>query len=695
MRFFVSLFVFLLMFGVLSAQQTTLSGQVSIHNSKYTTGKIKRVANVYISAPFTKPANTDQQGQFNLEFVGLDPGTSVKVQAEKNGLEVVNQYDLNHVIIARKAPLRIFLIEKGKLALAQTELYNISKEALFKNKNALIARLRGEQDESKKAIAELEAFFGYPIANRFEAEQALIAQIESLEKRLPEYAQQLAKQNLDFASQRYIDAFNLYKLGDILGSLALLNNAALEESYEQIKSNKKSILQLEAVVTNIKEDTQLQLDQLVASYTLKANNHSLLFNYNKVAESYLKIIALYNENPEFFNPEEAIDAYNNVGLNYLYSGESNKALEYFNSALLQAKNSAVQDAELAYLYNNIGLAYRDLGEYKQQLKYLQAALKRYLLQKNTKRKEVFTSYNNLGVALMDLGEYSESLESLNKAIAYYEQEQDHLSPSSLADSFNNIALVYGAMADFESALTYLQRAVAIDEQLLERDHPNLAISYANLGLAYRNVGKLNEALNYLEKAISIQENSQEINLPALAISYSNIGYVYLDLLKHEKGISYFKKSIAIKQEVMGADHPSLATTYGNLAMAYREKNDFESAIEFLNKSLAIQKKQLDPGHFSIGLTYYNFAQVYKDSGENELALAYILKALAIEEAVFGSSHPNVLGDKLTAAELYVLLEKPREARPYIKQIKNSLKALADQELPALRERLNELEEKKE
>lgn len=140
-------------------QQLTLKGQVSVHNSKYDTGTIEFVQNASIMAPFTKPATTDINGNFQLVFVDLDHGTSISLQAEKYGLEVVNQHDLLQVIISRKLPLRIYVTTKGKLAEAQTELYNISKKALFARKDALIARLSKDSEESTMAIAELEAFF--------------------------------------------------------------------------------------------------------------------------------------------------------------------------------------------------------------------------------------------------------------------------------------------------------------------------------------------------------------------------------------------------------------------------------------------------------------------------------------------------------------------------------------------------------
>lgn len=70
-----------------------LKGQVSKQNTKYNTGNIEYIKDAFVSAPFTKPNDTDVQGRFELEFVGLDAGTEVELQVEKDGLDVVNLYD--------------------------------------------------------------------------------------------------------------------------------------------------------------------------------------------------------------------------------------------------------------------------------------------------------------------------------------------------------------------------------------------------------------------------------------------------------------------------------------------------------------------------------------------------------------------------------------------------------------------------
>ena len=200
------------------AQQAQVEGRVSIHNSKYRTGEVQYVPNTYITAFQAQPANSDNEGKFQLTFVGLPPGTSVSLAPEKQGLVVVNGYELDRVVIDQKEPVRVFLTSREELAQAQAELYNISREALFAKKDALIARLRKNDADTKKAMAELEEFFGHPIESRFEAETELISRIKELERQLPQYAQDLARQNLDFASEQYIKAYEYFKAGEVTKS---------------------------------------------------------------------------------------------------------------------------------------------------------------------------------------------------------------------------------------------------------------------------------------------------------------------------------------------------------------------------------------------------------------------------------------------------------------------------------------------
>ena len=154
--------------SLLTSQQINLAGRISIHNSKYSTGEIQYVENAQVTAAFTTPDVTDTRGSFSLEFVGLDQGTSVAIGVDKEQLEVVNQRDLQDVVIGRKTPVRIYMATKGQLAASQTEIYKISKEALYAEHNRLIARLKAESGGKDELIADLQAKFNQELKNQYE-----------------------------------------------------------------------------------------------------------------------------------------------------------------------------------------------------------------------------------------------------------------------------------------------------------------------------------------------------------------------------------------------------------------------------------------------------------------------------------------------------------------------------------------------
>src|ERR1700678_1886876 len=76
------------------AQSISLKGRAILSNSKHRTGELVYIKDAYFSAGFAIPANSDDSGKFELIFSKIKPGTSVKVQAEKYGYALVNDYDL-------------------------------------------------------------------------------------------------------------------------------------------------------------------------------------------------------------------------------------------------------------------------------------------------------------------------------------------------------------------------------------------------------------------------------------------------------------------------------------------------------------------------------------------------------------------------------------------------------------------------
>jgi tetratricopeptide (TPR) repeat protein len=654
-------------------QQIELTGSVSLHNSKYQTGEIVYVDNVYITAPFTKPSNTDDNGSFSLDFVGLDSGTSIDVQAEKSGLEVVNSYDLQQVVLGRKLPLRIYLIDKGRLAEAQTELYQISKEALYKRKDAMIARLRQDKTESDKALRELSDYFGHEVTDRYEAEKELIARIGELERRLPEFAQTLARQNLDFASAYYIKAYEQFKAGEIENAIRILDSAKLDDSYDKAMAGLKQGQDLVASGRELMEQSALQIQQVADSYELKAQSHYLLFEYAESIAIYEKLVEIYLEH-----------------------GLSNR--------------------KLLVIYDDLALAYQDNEDYKRSIYWHDKLIELAEQLLDTNDLELGRYYNNNALILNLDGKPEESLVYYKKAEEIQERLGDSLD-LDLATTYGNLAVYYDEDGDMKKALDYHFKALKIRRDTLGEDDPVVALNYSNLAGTYIAMGNYEKGVEYQRKALSIRERIYESEHPDLANSYEQMALIYRDFGEHQKELEYMEKVVPIREAFFQPDHPIMPDTHYNYARSLYEAGDYEKARSILDKAweqwrvifpdrvywkidgyylygmidrgmknfpsaLSNHQKSLDLrieeyGNESpdVSASYFRIAEVYRDMKAWELALENMEKAVAIDENSLEPGHRYLAEDHLLLAELQLEAGNPNKAGRHLKRAKKVIDQL--------------------
>ena len=73
----------------------------------------------------------------------------------------------------------------------------------------------------------------------------------------------------------------------------------------------------------------------------------------------------------------------------------------------------------------------------------------------------------------------------------------------MATSYNNIGTVHQKKAEYDKALEYFQKSLAIDLKKLGPEHPSVATSYSNMAYAYKAKKDLAKAKEYWEKAYAV------------------------------------------------------------------------------------------------------------------------------------------------------------------------------------------------
>ena len=263
----------------------------------------------------------------------------------------------------------------------------------------------------------------------------------------------------------------------------------------------------------------------------------------------------------------------------------------------------------------------------------------YLCKTNEEQLNYADACSDVASVYDDIGNFEKALEYSKKALAIREKVLGTEHPSTAA-TYNNIALVYKAMGDYANALEYNLKALAIREKVLGIEHPDTAATYNNIADIYQAMGDYDMALEYADMALAIYEKVLGTEHPDTATSYNNIAGVYQERGDYFKALDFYNKALAIREKVLGIEHRDTAATYNNIAVAYQAMGDYPKALDFYNKALAVSEKVLGTEHPSTAATYNNIAGVYQVWGDYPKALDFYKKALVIHEKMLGTKHPD-------------------------------------------------------
>jgi tetratricopeptide (TPR) repeat protein/DNA-binding CsgD family transcriptional regulator len=319
------------------------------------------------------------------------------------------------------------------------------------------------------------------------------------------------------------------------------------------------------------------------------NMERSLFHYQKSAEiNILSGIA---------NTHEHITALGNIGYIYDIKEQHLIALDYYNQALILA---------------------RQLGD----------------------KKEIATNLANIGKVQTVQGFYKEALRNMEEALALDREAGDE---SMIASDLNTIGRIYEAWGMFDKAAEYLQQALAINIRLGQDD--KVAIRYSGLGLVYKAWGKYEEALKYFEMALAIDKAMK--NDDKVALRQTNIGSTYLAMGQTGKAITFLN---------LGLDYftknqmPSyVSATLFDLGNCYLINQDYLQAEKAFLKAIEYSK----PGRLNRNImnSLEQLSRLYKISGKFEKALTTQTEFMLIKDSLFNAESQRKIAEFQALYEL--------------------------------------------
>ncbi len=593
------------------AQQIKLNGQITLHNSRYQTGSLKYVESAQVSASFTPPASSDIRGFFQLNFVGLEAGTNVELQVEKNKLEVVNQRELFNVTLGRKDTVRIFMSPLGELAQAQTEFYQVSLQALFKERDRLIKQLYGSQQERDNVIAKLQTNLQIEIADAEEAERVLQEQIEVLQKQLPEMATKLARVNLDYSSAIYRQAYEAFKVGNIAVASSILDREELNSAYQSALNTIKKGKELVELGESLLAEGNLQIQEIIESYWLKANSQRLLFQEGQSVRTIERIVEILEENQEVFADRLAL-AKIYLGGAYVSIEEADKGISILDEGLsaldtLNLPREHLHAVDAGHTLKAQG--FQAKGEYEKAKKILSAILKRNHENLNNGNEFTFEQTQILIGAMiqyLDIGIVSGI--DLDGSLALL----DSLSNLNFTETAENASVIKQLweeaikanllLGKYEEAIQIAKKKIQLLRSYPEEFGAREGKGYRKLAEIYSFLGRNKEALALLEEELSflLDNNPDPFTLASV---YASIASCYSKQSLWEKAKANHLQGIQVL-ESRSLNSRGLALEYANMGFFLDRQKKLKEAREFHNKALAYLINKDDSAVAAAVYSYY-------------------------------------------------------------------------------------------
>jgi tetratricopeptide (TPR) repeat protein/predicted Ser/Thr protein kinase len=238
------------------------------------------------------------------------------------------------------------------------------------------------------------------------------------------------------------------------------------------------------------------------------------------------------------------------------------------------------------------------------------------------------------------GAYDEAKVLYERAIAMREQMLGPEHPD-VAGTLNNFATTLSATGAHHEARVLLERAIAIWEQALGPEHPYVASSLVNLAIALRSTGMVDEAKVALERAIAIREKALGPEHPEVAHGLDSLAVVHATTHSYDTAKVLLERAIAMREKALGPEHPHVATSVHNLAQVHEATGAHEAAKVLYERALAIWEKALGPEHPHVASSLVGLAILYEATGDHDVAKPLLERALGIQERLLGPEHPDL------------------------------------------------------
>lgn len=220
-----------------------------------------------------------------------------------------------------------------------------------------------------------------------------------------------------------------------------------------------------------------------------------------------------------------------------------------------------------------------------------------------------------------------------------------------AEQLNQQVLELYAKEQYATATPLAQRVLALRENILGPNHPEVATSLNNLAELYRQQGDLSKTIPLYQRALTIYEQTLGPNHALVAVNLNNQARLYHDQDNLVQAESLYQRALTIFETSLGSEHSAVANNLTNLAELQQEQGRLDQAERLYRRALSIFNA-VEPHSLAAATCLTQLALLYSRKGNYVEAQPLFLRALKTREQSLGPNHSKVLISLNNLASLY-------------------------------------------
>jgi CHAT domain-containing protein/Tfp pilus assembly protein PilF len=333
----------------------------------------------------------------------------------------------------------------------------------------------------------------------------------------------------------------------------------------------------------------------------------------------IRFEAAYNYWDRIGNQQLLIETLTNIGEVYSTLSQSQKALDYYNHALLLSRAVGNRLSEVDLL-NQIGEINIDLGNRQITLAHCKQALA-ISVEAGYGRGQA-QALNNIGLVCYVLSDMQQAIDSLNQALSLWKAAGDRLGQ---AQTLTNLGYVYNDLGELRKALSIFNEALAVWQN--SKDLRGETLTLTAIGLLYSSLGDMQRALDAHNKAARFFQKMG--NQSGEAVTLNAMAYVYDTLGNKERALDCYKRALQLYRAV--GRHSSEAVTLGLIGEIFDSLGDKSKALENYRQSLAISRSLGD--HRAEAYALKDIGDIYVYFGKKDTSLDHFNRALSLSQSL--------------------------------------------------------------